>query len=598
MVDTRGQFVTMLDRTYLMPGLPVQIIWGEDDQIIPVSQTGWGRRADARFAPLSCSEQMSGHVPHDIHPGPLRGDRQELHRLDRTVRLWPRPDACGAADRRWSVRRRPGRMKTSRTLLNPLRLFCFHLQRAGASSPRSALRSPRWTPRMLTPGAAVATTRPGPPGVPTPRKFRPMRSRIEKRDAIRPRLAELGSQPADWVAAAQPRTRWMTRGEGAEARWALSWRLPWLECSRASARPASGCFLSEAGRWRTSLAGWAHHYWWGLIVVVLISASATAAAAALVRRVEPHAEGSGIPRVEAIADGRVKPDRFRILPVKYIGGLLAIGAGLALGREGPSVQMGGTAAVIIASLTRRNSADLRVLVAGGAGAGLATAFNAPIAGGVFVLEELIKRFNLCTTVATLVASASGFAAAHLLVEAQDDFYMAPLADPRLPDAGWVLAIGIVAGVLGVLYKKAVMLRTSPSRRQPLASGGRRRLDGGACWRNRLGSHQTAIAGAGTYAEDALLGYGTLLAVIGIFVGSIRVPGDLLCSAATPGRSFRACDGRRLWSHAVYRLHLAATHLAPHDATQPPPLPRHSSEWRPFSLRRCRHRSPASYSPPK
>src|SRR6202042_3380425 len=92
-------------------------------------------------------------------------------------------------------------------------------------------------------------------------------------------------------------------------------------------------------------------------------------AAALVHRIEPHAEGSGIPRVEAVADGRVRPDRFRILPVKYIGGLLAIGSGMALGREGPSVQMGGTAAVIVATITRRNLADLRLLVAGGAAAG-------------------------------------------------------------------------------------------------------------------------------------------------------------------------------------------------------------------------------------
>src|ERR1700759_5539635 len=136
--------------------------------------------------------------------------------------------------------------------------------------------------------------------------------------------------------------------------------------------------LTQATRLRDGLAGWAHGSWWGLVVVVLACTAAAAIAAALVHRVEPHAEGSGIPRVEAVADGRVRPDRFRILPVKYIGGLLAISSGMALGREGPSVQMGGTAAVIVATLTRRNIADLRVLVAAGAAAGLGTAFNAPI----------------------------------------------------------------------------------------------------------------------------------------------------------------------------------------------------------------------------
>jgi chloride channel protein, CIC family len=351
------------------------------------------------------------------------------------------------------------------------------------------------------------------------------------------------------------------RGEGAESLVGFVVAAALVGVLTGISAASFRLLLDEAGRWRTSLAGWAHHYWWGLILVVLISASATAAAAALVRRVEPHAEGSGIPRVEAIADGRIKPDRFRILPVKYIGGLLAIGAGLALGREGPSVQMGGTAAVIVASLTRRNSADLRVLVAGGAAAGLATAFNAPIAGGVFVLEELIKRFDPRTTVATLVASASGFAAAHLLVEAQDDFYMAPLADPRLPDAGWVLAIGIVAGVLGVLYKKAVML-------------GLRRADASR-WPKEVRAALTGVlvgvivwfapdlAGSGNnLTQDALLGHGTLLAVIGILVLRFAL-GVISYAAATPGGLFAPM--LVLGADAGLIVGLLAAHLAPHDA---------------------------------
>jgi CIC family chloride channel protein len=337
------------------------------------------------------------------------------------------------------------------------------------------------------------------------------------------------------------------RGEGAESLVGFVVAAALVGVLTGISAASFRLLLDEAGRWRTSLAGWAHHYWWGLILVVLISASATAAAAALVRRVEP--------------DGRIKPDRFRILPVKYIGGLLAIGAGLALGREGPSVQMGGTAAVIVASLTRRNSADLRVLVAGGAAAGLATAFNAPIAGGVFVLEELIKRFDPRTTVATLVASASGFAAAHLLVEAQDDFYMAPLADPRLPDAGWVLAIGIVAGVLGVLYKKAVML-------------GLRRADASR-WPKEVRAALTGVlvgvivwfapdlAGSGNnLTQDALLGHGTLLAVTGIFVVRFAL-GVISYAAATPGGLFAPM--LVLGADAGLIVGLLAAHLAPHDA---------------------------------
>ena len=69
--------------------------------------------------------------------------------------------------------------------------------------------------------------------------------------------------------------------------------------------------------------------------------------------------------VEAVVAGRAEPGRFRILPIKYVGGLLSLGSGLALGREGPSVQMGGSIAIIVASATRRSQADLRVLAAAG-----------------------------------------------------------------------------------------------------------------------------------------------------------------------------------------------------------------------------------------
>ncbi len=293
--------------------------------------------------------------------------------------------------------------------------------------------------------------------------------------------------------------------------------------------------------------------------MVLVCTAAAAIAAALVHRVEPHAEGSGIPRVEAVADGRVRPDRFRILPVKYIGGLLAISSGMALGREGPSVQMGGTAAVIVATLTRRNLADLRVLVAGGAAAGLATAFNAPIAGGVFVLEELVKRFDPRTTVATLVASASGFVAAHLLVQSQYEFHMTPLPDPRLVEYGWVLAIGVVTGLLGVLYNEAVMfaLRRADASRWPKEV--RAALTGALV--GLLVWLAPDLAGSGdNLTQNALLGRGALLAIAGVLVLRFAL-GVVSYAAATPGGLFAPM--LVLGSQAGLIVGLVAMHLTPH-----------------------------------
>lgn len=160
--------------------------------------------------------------------------------------------------------------------------------------------------------------------------------------------------------------------------------------------------LSQADRIRAAMLVWSHgHGAVGLFATIGICAVATTVAAWLVRRFSPHATGSGIPHVEAKLGGNWSGNPLRIILVKFVGGLLAIGAGLALGREGPTVQMGGSLALLVGRITRRSEDDGKAHLAAGAGAGLATAFNAPIAGAVFVLEELVRRFDVRITIAAL-----------------------------------------------------------------------------------------------------------------------------------------------------------------------------------------------------
>ena len=355
-----------------------------------------------------------------------------------------------------------------------------------------------------------------------------------------------------------------SRGEGAESLIGFVIAAGLVGVLTGLSAASFRLLLEQAAQLRHSLAAWAHGSWWGLVVVVLVCTLATTVAAALVRRVEPHAEGSGIPRVEAIAEGLSQPGRFRILPIKYVGGLLAIGAGLALGREGPSVQMGGTAATIVAVFTRRSNADLRVLVAGGAAAGLATAFDAPIAGGVFVLEELVKRFDPRTTVATLVASASGFAAAHLLVDSDNDFQMTAPHDPRLGNAGWVVAVGIFAAVLGVLYNKAVMfgLRRADASRWPNEA---RAAVIGALIGLLVWLVPNLVGSGDNLTQDALLGHGSILAVLGVLVLRF-VLGVVSYAAGTPGGLFAPM--LVLGSHAGLLVALIVKYVAPGSTVSP------------------------------
>ena len=223
--------------------------------------------------------------------------------------------------------------------------------------------------------------------------------------------------------------------------------------------------LQQADRWRDALIHWTHGYsFLGLALLIALAAAATALAAWLVRRFAPDASGSGIPHVEAVLKGEKPPAPFPLLPVKFVGGLLAIGAGLALGREGPTVQMGASVAHLVGRTFRRNADDARILLAAGAGAGLATAFNAPIAGSVFVLEELMRRFDTRITIATLGASAAALGVSRIFLGEAPDFALDPLPYPALGSVPIYLALGVVMGILGIAYNRAILASLAAAER--------------------------------------------------------------------------------------------------------------------------------------
>ena len=159
--------------------------------------------------------------------------------------------------------------------------------------------------------------------------------------------------------------------------------------------------LAQAELWRDHLVLWSHgNPWIGWIVPVVVALVAVGVARLLVVVLAPAAAGSGIHRVEAIMAGQIEPGDNMVLPVKFVGGLLSLGSGMALGREGPTVQMGATIGNMVAPLLVRDKAGQRIVLAAGSGAGLAVAFNAPIGGSVFVFEELTSSFSPLLLVAT------------------------------------------------------------------------------------------------------------------------------------------------------------------------------------------------------
>ena len=119
---------------------------------------------------------------------------------------------------------------------------------------------------------------------------------------------------------------------------------------------------------------------------------------------EKNIKGSGIPQVEAELKGLMSLSWWSVLWKKYILGVLAIASGLMLGREGPSIQLGAMGGKGIAKYLHLSPVEERSLIASGAAAGLAAAFNAPIAGLLFVIEEVYHHFSRFFWVSSLAAS--------------------------------------------------------------------------------------------------------------------------------------------------------------------------------------------------
>ncbi len=194
----------------------------------------------------------------------------------------------------------------------------------------------------------------------------------------------------------------------------------------------------------------------GLAALVVLGAGGAALAVWLVRRYEPAAGGSGIPQLKAVLH-RLRPmSGGRLIAVKFAGGLAAIGSGLALGREGPTIQMGGAVGRVVARRLPSSSHERGILIAAGAGAGLAAAFNAPLAGLVFVLEEIQKNFAPGVFTATFLASVTADAVSRFLFGQTAVFHTPPIPTPPLGSLPLFVLLGVAAGLLAVAFDRGLL----------------------------------------------------------------------------------------------------------------------------------------------
>lgn len=170
---------------------------------------------------------------------------------------------------------------------------------------------------------------------------------------------------------------------------------------------------------------------------------------------EPMCTGSGIPQIKGILQGDMSMRWFSVLWYKIIGGVLAIGAGMSLGREGPSVQIGACVGQGLSQTSRRTRFESRILMTAGAGAGLAAAFNAPLAGVIFGLEEMQKTISPALLLTGITASITAATVTEVVFGISPVFAMGYLLPLPLNLFDVLVVAGMVIGLLGRLFNIAL-----------------------------------------------------------------------------------------------------------------------------------------------
>ena len=172
---------------------------------------------------------------------------------------------------------------------------------------------------------------------------------------------------------------------------------------------------------------------------------------------EPLCTGSGIPQVKGELDGKIKANWLSVIIAKFIGGIMAVGGGLSLGREGPSIQLGAMVGKGFSRLSGRLRTEERLLMTCGAGAGLAAAFSAPLAGVVFTLEELHKTFSADVLLSTMAAAITSDWVASYIFGLRPVFLLTISNSLPLSHYWMVLILGVIMGAFGVLYNRCIAL---------------------------------------------------------------------------------------------------------------------------------------------
>lgn len=208
------------------------------------------------------------------------------------------------------------------------------------------------------------------------------------------------------------------------------------------------------------------------LVLPLVGLISGTLAGVIIEVLSPSAAGGGIPQVKAALAKYPVVLNLRTAIVKTLATILIVGAGFTLGRRGPTVHIGAAIGAQVSRWIPNSPTNRRQMIAAGAAAGLAAGFNTPIAGVLFVVEELMRDISGLTLETAIAASFTGAVVSRIFntsdlnvpLEVIDTARRGSFAVPEIP---FYVVLGILAGVLGGIFNLAIIRGMKFSRGLPM-----------------------------------------------------------------------------------------------------------------------------------
>lgn len=168
--------------------------------------------------------------------------------------------------------------------------------------------------------------------------------------------------------------------------------------------------------------------------------------------------GSGIPIIYGLINNNWSVKWQKALPIRFITSSLTVGSGLTLGREGPSVQLGGLIADAVTKVrTCQNETDKNECIMAGSAAALAVAFNTPLAGIAFYIEELAHKLSKRTLIAACLTVLIAVFTGNLIIENKPTLAnINQFAPVQLKDYLLVAGLAVMTGCSGVLFSYLIL----------------------------------------------------------------------------------------------------------------------------------------------